>query len=205
MNGMSALHDMTRIDLSLDRIERRLAGHRASDIRAIGMRRSAVACVLRFQRSTPEVLLMKRAERAGDRWSGQVSFPGGREEESDLDLQATATRETREEVGLDLAQHARYLGRLDTIRARAKGGLLPLTVTPFVFVQESAAQLRLNHEAVHTFWLPLERAAAGDLSGVYHYKVGPMTMKLPCWNYEGNTVWGLTYKMLDHLLDVVAR
>lgn len=193
------------IDLSLPRIEQRLSGHRPRAIAALGLRRSAVACVLRYQSSTPEVLLMKRAERDGDRWSGQVSFPGGREEEIDPDLQRTAMRETWEEVGMDLQRDGRYIGRLDTIRARGKGGFLPLTVTPFVFVQESEAPLRLNREASEAFWLPLDQAASGVLSDEYHYHAGPLPMKFPCWRYEGRVVWGLTYKMLDHLLDVTVR
>lgn len=132
-----------------------------------------------------------------------MSFPGGREDESDRDLQITAIRETREEMGVDLPAHARFVGRLKTIRARAKGGVLPLTVTPFVFVQERPFTVRLNDEAVAAFWLPLDRAASGELSADYHYKAGPMTMKLPSWRYGENVVWGLTYKMLEHLLKVI--
>ena len=61
--------------------------------RLLGQRRAAVAAVLRFDRDAAELLLMRRAERDGDRWSGQVSMPGGREEAADADLVATAVRE----------------------------------------------------------------------------------------------------------------
>lgn len=191
------------IDLSLARIETRVRDHRPNSMSQLGSRRSAVACILRFDRTTPDVLLMKRAERPGDRWSGQVSFPGGREDESDVDLRATAVRETREEVGVDLVEHARFIGRLNTIRARAKGGVLPLTVTPFVFVRERPLEVSLNDEAVAAFWLPLDRAASGELASEYHYKAGPLAMKLPSWRYLDHVVWGLTYKMLDQFLKVV--
>ena len=50
----------------------------------------------------PEVLFIKRAGRAGDRWSGHTALPGGKRDPQDSDDLAAAVRETREEVGLDL-------------------------------------------------------------------------------------------------------
>ena len=50
----------------------------------------------------PEVLFIKRAARAGDRWTGQVAFPGGRRDTNDADDMAASVRETMEETGLDL-------------------------------------------------------------------------------------------------------
>lgn len=197
------VHADPAIDLSRAHIERKIQAFAANSMRRIGSRRSAVACILRYERAAPDVLLMKRAERPGDRWSGQVSFPGGREEDTDPELRATAIRETREEVGVDLQANSRFIGRLDTIRARAKGGFLPLTVTPFVFVKERPFDLQLNREADAAFWLPLDQVAAGELASEYRYKVGPAVMKLPSWRYREHVVWGLTHKMLNHLLDVI--
>jgi hypothetical protein len=33
--------------------------------------------------------------------------------------------------------------------------------------------------------------------------MGPIPMHFPCWNYSGQVVWGLTYKMIEALLDIV--
>jgi 8-oxo-dGTP pyrophosphatase MutT (NUDIX family) len=192
-------------DLTLERIERRLAAHRPAGLDAPGVARSAVAAVLRFQRGAPEVLLMKRAERPGDSWSGHISFPGGREAPGDPDLHATAVRETREEVGLQLDRSARLIGQLDTIQAVARGRVRPLTITPFVFVQTQTMRFELGHEAVDAFWFPLERAIAGELSDSVEYHVGEDALRLPCWRYQDHVIWGLTYRMMDHLLDVIAR
>jgi 8-oxo-dGTP pyrophosphatase MutT (NUDIX family) len=194
--------------LSLDRFAARLAAHRAKDPRlAVPGRRAAVAAILRFDRAHTECLLMQRAEREGDRWSGHVSMPGGNAAADDADLLATAIRETREEVGLDLAG-ARLLGRLDAVQAIARGKVLPMTITPFVFALDPDlaahdAPLALGPEATAAFWLPLDEAARGALDGTHTWRLGPMPMSMPCWNFDGRVVWGLTYKMLGALLALV--
>lgn len=201
-SGRARVH---HVSWSLNAIEPRLATHVASDPDGPVDSRAAVAAVLRFTRGAPDVLLMQRARREGDRWSGQVSFPGGRAEPQDRDLQATAVRETLEELGLDLSTHARLLGRMDGVRAMARGGPLSMTVTPYVFVLERDPVLSLSNEAEATFWFPLERAAAGELDALYRYGTGPNAIDLPCWRYEERMVWGMTHGMLRGLIDLVQR
>ena len=79
-----------------------------------------------------EILFIKRATRETDRWSGQVAFPGGKKEQQDKYDISTATRETREEISLDLdnKEHFAYIGRLDDKQATKH-----MTVSPFVFFQ----------------------------------------------------------------------
>lgn len=65
------------------------------------------------QRGDPEILFIKRVSHAGDRWAGHIAFPGGKKEPSDVDDQAAAVRETKEEVGLDLeTDHCLFVGKL---------------------------------------------------------------------------------------------
>jgi 8-oxo-dGTP pyrophosphatase MutT (NUDIX family) len=190
--------------LSRDHVEGTLSNFPPRDTRPlVGMKRAAVAILLRYDRSTPDVLLMKRAARKNDRWSGQISFPGGREEPEDPTLLYTAIRETREEVGFDLHQAANPLAQLETMRARSSGGILPMSVTPFVFIQTQDHPLTLGPEAADAFWFPLDRALAGEFSGEVPYKIGGVTSKLPCWNYQGYTVWGMTYYMTQQLIRVL--
>lgn len=193
------------MDLSLSLFEQKLGAYQPAVMHGPDWKRSAVAVILRFHRGEPDVLLMKRAERKGDSWSGHISFPGGREAEGDIDLRATAMRETMEEVGIDLAASARFLGQLDTIRAVARGRARPMTITPFAFVETRDMHVVLGDEAVEAFWFPLDRAAAGELSGTFTYDLDASPLSLPCWRYEGRIVWGLTYQMLSRLLDVVTR
>jgi 8-oxo-dGTP pyrophosphatase MutT (NUDIX family) len=168
-------------------------------------RRAAVAILLRTGAAVPEVLLMRRAERASDRWSGQIGLPGGHADALDPDLVATVLRETREEVGLDLRVEAERAGELPPVQAKARGELLPLWITPFVFLGRGALAPIPGPEAVEVFWFPLERARAGELAWTHRYRRGEEERVLPAWRLDERVVWGLTYEILSGFLRVAYR
>ncbi|MFL5555271.1 MAG: NUDIX hydrolase, partial [Gemmatimonadaceae bacterium] len=100
-----------------------------------------------------ELLFIKRAEYPGDPWSGQIAFPGGREESRDGSLAETAIRETREETGIDLAREGLMLGSLDDLRPRTTR-LPPVVVRPFVALLDRQDPLMLSNEVALAFWVP---------------------------------------------------
>lgn len=169
-------------------------------------RQAAVAALVRRHASGEgEVLLMQRAERAGDPWSGHVSLPGGRREAGDADLVVTAIRESREELALRLDADARLVGALPTIPATARGRILPMSITPLVFVEQQPAAPALSAEAVGHFWFPLDAAARGELDGTLPYQADTSLLHLPCWRFQGHVIWGLTYRVLRSLLEETGR
>ena len=64
----------------------------------------AAVAIVRTRGPDSTILLMRRAEREDDAWSGHWSFPGGRRDESDVDLLQTALRELWEECGIRLTR-----------------------------------------------------------------------------------------------------
>ena len=88
------------------------------------------------QRGEPEILFIKRAIRHGDRFTGHVAFPGGKREAGDATDEATAARETAEEVGLDLrAPGVLLVGPLPERIVATEWGTTPLMVLcPFVYL-----------------------------------------------------------------------
>jgi len=160
-------------------------------------RRAAVAVVLHGE-PAPRVLLMKRAERAGDPWSGHISLPGGGYQASDGDLRVTAIRETHEELGIDLAG-VRMLGSLAALHPRSSGPT-GIEVTPLVFATDVALEPVCGPEALAAFWLPLPLAASGALEGSYQVPGSQLTF--PSWTYEGHVIWGLTRRILETLLEL---
>jgi 8-oxo-dGTP pyrophosphatase MutT (NUDIX family) len=165
-----------------------------------GRRRAAVAIVLHELDGGPRVLLMQRAERIGDPWSGHISLPGGGFDARDADLRATAIRETQEELGLEL-EGARLLGNLATLSPMSSGPH-GIEVTPFVFATEVVLEPRPGPEATAAFWLPLELAASGALDHTYTYPGTDRTF--PSWRYERYVIWGLTWRILRDLLGTLS-
>ena len=188
---------MASVSGLLDRLVKNLAP--APAVPKTTGRCAAVACVLDDEPAGPRVLLMKRAERAGDPWSGHISLPGGGYHPGeDADLLATAIRETHEELGIDL-DGARLLGNLSPLHPRTSGPA-GIEVTPFVFHTRMALEPVCGPEALAAFWLPLDLAASGHLDSTYEYPMA--NMKFPAWTYEGHVIWGLTWRILADLLQV---
>ena len=109
------------------------------------------------------ILLIQRADRDSDVWSGHLAFPGGRRGPNDPDLLTTARRETLEEVGFDLGG-AQLIGQLDDLATRGPV-LPPLVVRPFVFTAPAAGSLTPNREVAAAWWVPLETFSRSGVFG----------------------------------------
>lgn len=169
---------------------------------------AAVALVLRPATATggAELLLIRRAERADDPWSGHMALPGGRRDPGDRSLIHTACRETLEEVGLELDHEGDLLGTLTPVPATARGRTLPMTVTPHVFHWARTTELRVNHEVAEFLWVSLDALRSGVLDTQVEYRLrgpGAPLLKLPAWSVEGRVVWGLTHRMISNFFDLL--
>ncbi|WP_101759163.1 CoA pyrophosphatase [Oceanicoccus sp. KOV_DT_Chl] len=165
--------------------------------------RSAVALILRQVDTGIEVLMIKRSEREGDRWSGHMAFPGGRTEQDDDHTLHTAHRETWEEIGLDMKQHTKFLGRLSDLRTHALRGRQRMVITPYVFSIDKVPELNINYEVAEVIWLPLNFLAAKENRQSMKWQLKMMSVNLPCYHYRERLIWGLSLSMLDELVDLL--
>jgi len=161
---------------------------------------AAVAVVLRAGRNGIEALLIHRAERTFDPWSGHMAFPGGRVESGDASPLHAAIRETREEVALDLEGSATCLGRLSDATPRGRGRGLGLVIEPFVFEVEGEPVLSLSDEVQNVVWVPLRFFDdRGNRRSMWYWRT-IVPVRLPCYRYQGHLIWGLTLRILDEIL-----
>jgi 8-oxo-dGTP pyrophosphatase MutT (NUDIX family) len=157
---------------------------------------AAVALVLRPRPDDDcDLLLIRRAERAQDPWSGQVALPGGRRDPGDASLEAAALRETAEEVGLDLRTNGRVLGALSELRPRTPV-LPPVIVRPFVVALDGTPALTPNVEVAAWRWVPLGALLAPAARVRTRVAVRGRDWEVDAIRHEDFIVWGMTERIL---------
>jgi 8-oxo-dGTP pyrophosphatase MutT (NUDIX family) len=161
--------------------------------------KAAVAVI--FAPDPDSVLLIRRAEREGDRWSGQIALPGGRWSAGDPDLAATARRETLEEVGVDLAG-VPVAAVLDDLAPRTPV-LPPIVVRPFVFSIPRPAPLSPNPEVAGAWWMPLETLLTPELLRPIEYQRHGALIRGAGYHLDVGVLWGMTERILTPVLDLL--
>lgn len=168
--------------------------------------RAAVAAILRELPGAggADLFFIRRAEHLDDPWSGHIAFPGGRRDPEDASLLATAIRETREEVGIELSG-ATLLGRLPDVSAFMRATQGTLVVTPFVFALRGDVPVVPNDEVATTLWVPFSGLERGEGKSRFKLDHQGQTYELPCVHLEPgrHRLWGMTYRMLETLIEAV--
>ena len=190
-----------------------LASYRAKKaFSRLWLMRSAVAIVIdQVTTEQASMLLIKRADNERDPWSGHMAFPGGRYEPGDKNGLATAKREMQEEVGFDIDQlladsavcgsiDGQCIARLSDIKTSKRVTPNAMIVSPYIFSVRNKPKLVANHEVADIVWVPLSFFTALENRGLYEMKYQDQKIKMPCYRYQGNVIWGLTLSMIDEIL-----
>ncbi|HUH14141.1 MAG TPA: CoA pyrophosphatase [Longimicrobiales bacterium] len=162
-------------------------------------REAAVALVLRRSPEL-ELLLIHRADKAGDPWSGHMALPGGRREPGDVSLADTAMRETEEETGIPLARVGELWGPLDEV-GPATRRLPPIIIAPFVaLVPAGTAAHPSPAEVQAAWWVPLTALRDADAMGEILIELEGAPRAFPSIRWEERDIWGLTLRILEDFL-----
>jgi 8-oxo-dGTP pyrophosphatase MutT (NUDIX family) len=138
-------------------------------------------------------------ERRADlrRHAGEISFPGGRQDEPDEDLRETALREAEEEIGLDRA-HVDLVGALPPIGTFVTS----YKVHPFVGLVPHPRELELTpspDEVETVLAFTLEQLREGY--GMRRLVRRGVPIRTPTYEVDGHLIWGATARILAELLD----
>ncbi len=146
------------------------------------------------------VVLTERVDRGGHH-SGEVSFPGGRAEPSDVDPIATALREAAEEVALDpVAAGVRVVGRLEAFWIPVSG----FQVTPVVAIAARRPVLVASpHEVARILEAPLAAFLPGAPIEIVERTDRDWPLRYGGYRIDGLHVWGATARILGQLGAVV--
>jgi 8-oxo-dGTP pyrophosphatase MutT (NUDIX family) len=163
-------------------------------------RAAAVLVPIIHREDELHLVFIRRSDRV-ESHRGQVAFPGGRVDPTDASLMHTALREAHEEVGIHPTA-VDVLGGFPTVSTIASG----IRVAPFVgFVKEPILYRLQETEVAEVFEVPLPALSDPRYRGMYEWqrdKDRPAS-KYPAIFYAGQTIWGLTLRITESLLEVM--
>ena len=150
------------------------------------------------QNNEVTLLLTKRANYNGTH-SGQISFPGGKVEQSDLNLKQTALRETYEEVGIIDED-------IEVIREFTEVYIPPsnFLVTPFIGIIYNKPVFKVNSEVAKIIEVPFSKLI--DETSIGSIKITNSYMKetsVPCFKIDDSIIWGATAMILSEIREVL--
>jgi 8-oxo-dGTP pyrophosphatase MutT (NUDIX family) len=165
-----------------------------------GVVTAAVLVPLFSQQGQMKVLLTRRSQLV-EHHKGEISFPGGKLDDSDPSLLSCALRETSEEIGVHPSD-VEILGELDDFYTVATGFL----VVPFVGIIPYPYDFRTSpREIDELLGIPLEVFLDPHRrkETIMEFNRLPVTVVSYLW--ENHVIWGATARILSHFADIVTK
>jgi len=181
--------------LELEKIKNTLSGSISSQVPRNSKTKLAAVLIVIYG-PEPSVIMTERPKTM-DHHAGEISFPGGRWEEDDSDLLATAIRETREEIGVEIS-NTQVIGQLKPVTTLNSG----FTIAPFVTIQEKIPLIRITAEIESILQIPLipllktmdkdEDPAHNSIQEMYTFK------------FQNHLIWGASARMLNQIANALS-
>ena len=145
-----------------------------------------------------ETLLVQRAEREGDPWSGQIGLPGGRIKQAVESPRAALHREVEEEVGITLEEVGVELGSLSVGHPMRR---METRVQPWVYGLRIKPKVSIGSEIASSFWVNLAELSSKMKMSEIRIRNEPRSVE--SFVVEGRIVWGFTYRVLTELIPIL--
>jgi 8-oxo-dGTP pyrophosphatase MutT (NUDIX family) len=193
---------MTAETSYLEEVRRRLGLYRPRRIESAGRALAGVLLLLYDDNGETHLLFTKRTELV-EHHKGEICFPGGRQETTDVDLFATALRETFEEVGI-LPEHVERIGRLDDIVSRGSN----FVISPFVGCLTISAPYHYSHadhEVDEILEIPLAHLLDESNGGLELRHLDGQDVEMPFYRFHAHVIWGATARILSQFLGLLSE
>lgn len=163
-------------------------------------RESAVLLLLFPKSDQLHLLFIQRAEYDGVH-SGQIAFPGGRFENSDITFETTARRETAEETGIP-TNEITIIGKLTSLYIPPSN----FNVHPFVgFISSEPTFTPDPVEVAKVLPIPVFELQKPEIIQQKTITTSDgYVLDVPCYVYDNHTIWGATSMILSEFLEVVS-
>ncbi|MFC0561881.1 NUDIX hydrolase [Halalkalibacter alkalisediminis] len=202
---------------NLSYIQKQLSNRKAGILGSSDSMKSAVVLPLVYVDQEISILFEVRSKTL-TKQPGEICFPGGKIDSTDVNPEAAAVRELHEEIGI-LTSKVEIVSPLDILVTPFRG-----IIYPFVGTIENFEDIKINRNEVdHVFTVPL--------SFFRHYQPQQHTMRMKFepvegfplekiankrayknrysdfsesfYYYEDYVIWGLTARILTHFLEIM--
>jgi 8-oxo-dGTP pyrophosphatase MutT (NUDIX family) len=179
--------------------------HRAEELLAVkdyefNPRLSAVMIIFFHENNRLKIVFIRRSEYVGIH-SGQIAFPGGRYEETDVDFRFTALREVEEEIGIK-ADSIEILGQLSDLYVPPSNFLMKVFVG---YVKEKPEYIVDKREVQEVLEFDVDDFRLVDVVKMKDFQAYNInrTIKAPYYDINGTIIWGATAMVLTEMLDLL--
>ncbi|MGI0101572.1 MAG: NUDIX hydrolase [Nitrosotalea sp.] len=180
--------------LELEKIKNSLSSSISAQVQDSKNAKLAAVLVVVYGKE-PFVIMTERAKTL-DYHAGEISFPGGRWERTDADLLATAIRETREEIGVEISDN-QVIGQLRPVTTLNSG----FVIAPFIAILEKIPLLSITSEIESILQIPLipllktmdedKDPAHKSIQEMYTFK------------FQNHLIWGASARMLNQIANAL--
>lgn len=146
----------------------------------------------------PELLFIQKADIPGYPWANQMAFPGGHMDKKDASTKETALRELREEMQIN-PENVEVLGSLGHFQT-----MYNKDIEAWAGVWNQKDDIQHDTDEISgVFQIPLKHLVTQHKEqGYIGQAANIMTIRYP---YEDVLIWGVTAKIVHHLLEILPR
>lgn len=180
--------------MKIEKLKKALESQILADAKQNGRTKLAAVLIIIYG-SEPNIIMTQRPKTM-NLHAGEISFPGGTWKQEDVDLLATALRETREEIDLDISR-PQIIGQLRSVTTLNSG----FTITPFVTIQPDIPNLKPNseiEEILHIPLFPLLKTITDDMDSSHK-----SIQEMYTFRYQDKLIWGASARILKQITNLL--